>query len=129
MHRVMRETVKKENEMSDQTQEPTWDTDDAADPAAIADDGDAQLLTGNWNHIFVEGSKQVDRDCRFVMDMATNQVTHLDISRGSKWQASSRAEREDLTDSLVNANPDAIDNPGNWELEIASKLPDWVANG
>jgi hypothetical protein len=120
-----------ENKMTEQPEGPPWNTDEDVGPAvsATVDEGDAQLLTGNWNHIFVEGRKQVDRDCRFVMDMATNQVTHLDIQRGSKWQASSRAEREDLTDSLVNANPDAIDNPGNWELEIVSELPDWVENG
>lgn len=83
-------------------------------------------LGAGWGHIFTEDDREVERDTRFVYDRDTEKLVHLDILRGNKWREASRAEIADLEDSLKNANEDALDNPGNWDLDEADELPQWA---
>jgi hypothetical protein len=83
-------------------------------------------IVGEWGHLFEEGRRERERTCRIVFDVAANQVTHMDVRLASKWRASTAIERADLTDSLVNANSDSIDNPQDWDLARASSLPEWA---
>lgn len=96
------------------------------------DDGDdapaeAPYVVGEWGHLFDSGGRQTERTCRLVYDVARREVTHMDVFRNHKWRGSSRSEREDLTDSLINANPEALEKPGNWGLAFATELPAWTA--
>lgn len=43
-----------------------------------------------------------------------------------KWELAHEDARADLEDSLKNANPDALANPHNWELDYTDELPDWL---
>lgn len=83
-------------------------------------------IVGEWGHLFDEGRRERERTCRIVFDVETNQVTHMDVRLASKWRAGTSVERADLTDSLVNANSDAIDNPQDWDLKRATELPEWA---
>lgn len=80
-----------------------------------------------WGHIFSEGSREVERDTRFVWDCDAEKLIHLDIMRDNKWREASQDEILDLEDSLKNANPDALDNPDDWGLDASDDLPAWCA--
>ncbi len=86
----------------------------------------ARYLEGyEWTHIFVEDGRPRERSTRFVFDTQTRMIPVMDIMRDNKWRGASEAEKDDLLDSLVNANPEAIENPEEWELEQTDVLPDW----
>jgi len=83
-----------------------------------------------WGHLFEEvreNGKNVPRErmLRFVFDLETNELAHLDVQWGSKWREGSRFDRDDVEDSLKNANPDALENPEYWGLISSEELPDW----
>lgn len=82
-----------------------------------------------WGHIFTEDGREVERDTRFVYDRDAGRLVHLDILRGNKWREASRAEIEDLEDSLKNANEDALENPADWDLDETDDLPEWAGAG
>lgn len=86
-------------------------------------------VVGEWGHIFYFAGRQTERTCRIVYDVAKAEVTHMDVFRNHKWRESSRSEREDVTDSLRNANPEALEKPGDWGLAFTSELPAWTAEG
>lgn len=94
-----------------------------------ADDAPAQkpYIVGEWGHLFYFGGRQTERTCRLVYDVARREVIHMDVFRNHKWRGSSRSEREDVTDSLRNANPEALEKPAEWGLAFATGLPDWTA--
>lgn len=84
-----------------------------------------------WGHIFEEvresgGAKQRERMLRFVFDRRDDRLEHLDVKWGHKWIEGSRFDREDVEDSLKNANPEALEDPEEWGLLVSDTLPDWA---
>lgn len=86
-----------------------------------------------WDHIFLEESDsgrivQRERDVRFVFDRQTEEVVYMDVFRGHNYQASDREEREDLAQSLLEANPEAIEDANENGLIASDTLPDWATD-
>jgi hypothetical protein len=81
------------------------------------------FLSGTWSHLFVEEGREVERECDMVMDLSTLKVVDMNVRRGSRWEASTPIERDDVTDSVVNANDDAIDHPEDWDLVVTDERP------
>lgn len=83
------------------------------------------LLGYGWTHIFMEDGRQKERSTRFAFDTQTRTLAVMDITRDNKWHAADDVEKADLLDSLVNANPQALENPEDWDIERSDTLPDW----
>ena len=83
------------------------------------------IICNAWEHIFLEDGRERKRIVRFVYDRTKESLPVLDIQRDNKWRASTPDERADVLDSLRNANPNALLNPGNWDMTEAGSLPDW----
>lgn len=81
------------------------------------------LIAECWGHCFV-GSHNTD--VNFVYDYQLGRVTHMTLSRALGDEPAHRDEMADVTDSLKNANEDALDNPEDWGLEVSNELPDWA---
>lgn len=84
-----------------------------------------------WGHLFEEvrdGGKPKTRErmLRFVFDLEANALVHLDVQWGRAWMEGSRFDREDVEDSLCNANPGALEDPEHWGLISSESLPDWA---
>ncbi len=84
-----------------------------------------------WGHLFenVHGNgKTVTRErmLRFVFDTQAEELVHLDVQLGHKWMEGSRFDREDVEDSLKNANPGALEEPEYWGLLSSDELPEWA---
>lgn len=86
----------------------------------------SRLLTGTWEHIFLEDGRERTRECRIVYDLDREEVTWMDVKIDHKWRASERAQREDLTDSIRNANSECLEDPEAWDLEAVDSLPEWA---
>jgi hypothetical protein len=77
-----------------------------------------------WGHIFA-GSREQAVD--FVFDRATNRIVYMEFSsHNDSATPATRAEMDDVQDSLINANSEALEDPASWELEEVDELPDWV---
>lgn len=94
--------------------------------AAAPEKAGGGLLTGHWEHIFLEGGTERKRECRIVFDLDRNEVTRMDVRVGHKWRESDLAQRQDVTDSIVNANAECLDAPEDWDLEATDSLPQWA---
>ena len=77
-----------------------------------------------WGHIFA-GSREQPVD--FVFDRETNRIVYMEFScHNNSATPATRAEMDDVQDSLMNANSEALEDPASWELEEVDELPDWV---
>lgn len=87
-----------------------------------------RYVSGYWTHIFGVGTRD-QHDCRIVFDRVDHKLLHLEILDGVKgWMRASEEERLDVEDSLKTANDDAIENPGNWNLDESTRLPEWASS-
>ncbi len=88
----------------------------------------ARYVTGTWGHLFGPGNKR-ETMTEFVYDTESEELVGVlvqyDAAR-DKWELASEWQRADLEDSLKNANPDALDNPHDWDLDYTDELPEWV---
>ena len=82
------------------------------------------LIANAWNHIF-EG--RTPSEVRFVFNVAEETISHMQICTHEGWEAAMRQQAEDVLDSLLNANPEALDYPGNYGLTKSNHLPAWAA--
>jgi hypothetical protein len=86
-----------------------------------------------WSHIWMSRSDdgspiEVERSCRFVLDRERLCLLHVDIDVEGKWVVATPAEAQDLLDSLVHGNPDLVDDPDIYGLEVRDSLPTWYAS-
>lgn len=79
-----------------------------------------------WGHIFTEEDCEIERDCRFVYDIAAEKIVHLEIMVAHGWSDADAAETADVEDSLKNANEEAVKYPERWGLAVLDVLPDWA---
>jgi hypothetical protein len=88
----------------------------------------ARYITGTWGHLFGPGNKR-ETLTEFVYDTEDESLVAVLVQHDAaldKWEISSEHQRADLEDSLKNANPEALDNPHEWNLDYTDELPDWV---
>jgi hypothetical protein len=90
---------------------------------------DPVWMSGEWSHLFVEDGRQVERQCDLVFDLKAMQVVEMNVQRDHRWEASTQIERDDVTDSLVNANPEAIADPEENGFDTAFERPTLMAVG
>lgn len=86
-----------------------------------------QFITGNWGHIF-EGEKS-ERMTRIVVDTCSQLLVAAQVQRNGPTDSFTQAFREemkDLQDSLVNANGEIFDRPGDYGLTLCEELPSWA---
>lgn len=85
-----------------------------------------RLFEGEWNHLF--GPGRAETRCRIVVDVASDKLVAAQAFDGVKWVDLSRAEREDLADSLFNANEISV-APEQSGLSSVGSLPPWAPPG
>ncbi len=84
-----------------------------------------------WPHIFSEydrhNGRQVERErmTRFVFDTLENKLINLDVDFGGNWSLAEDDEIQDVADSLLNANNEALENPAAHGLVGSNELPAW----
>lgn len=88
------------------------------------------IVANSWSHIFLEEdqrgiSVERERTCRFVMDRDDLDMVRVDVEVDGNMRAATDAETADLLDSIVNANPDVIDDPKRYGFSITEQLPRW----
>ncbi|WP_425952943.1 hypothetical protein [Ralstonia pseudosolanacearum] len=86
----------------------------------------ARLYEGNWSHTF--GPGRAETQCRIVVDVANDKLIAAQAFDGLKWVDLSKAEQDDLADSLFDAN-DVSDAPDDWELTLIESPPQWAFPG
>ena len=84
---------------------------------------DRYVTAENWVHHFDWGQGLT----RWVFDREAGDVAYMQVEEDGEWRRADRAEREDVEDSLLTANPEAIDAPEAWGLVATDDLPDWAA--
>jgi hypothetical protein len=90
------------------------------------------IADGGWTHIFTEYDLEKDkkvereRECRFVFDTEIKKLIHIDRWILHGYVPGSEEERADVEDSLVNANPTALESPEEWDLYTSDEMPDWI---
>lgn len=82
-----------------------------------------RYVFGDWTHIFDFGQEKMTK---FVFDRQVNAVIHMRVEGMMGWFAADAGHRADLTDSLVNANEEALEKPEEYGLEESDGLPAWV---
>jgi hypothetical protein len=91
-------------------------------------DSKARYITGRWGHLFGPGNQR-ETLTEFVYDTEDETVLAVLIQHDAardQWELASEHKRADLEDSLKNANPAALENPHEWDLDYADELPEWV---
>lgn len=90
----------------------------------------AKYITGNWGHLF-EGERS-ERMTKIFAHADTGKIIAAKIERHRGLEGdlgygfATRDEAADIEDSLINANGEALENPGEWGLEFTDTEPDWL---
>lgn len=90
-----------------------------------------KYIFGYWGHLF-EDSRNRESMTRIVVDVERQVILFgqvaTDFRNGepSAWRDMAPAEKTDLQDSLVSANAEALDVPGDYGLDSGDELPDWA---
>lgn len=86
-----------------------------------------QFITGDWGHIFAW--EKNERLTRIVVDTSSQLLVAAQVQRSEASDTFSQASREemkDLQDSLVNANGEIFEQPGDYRLTVCEELPSWA---
>lgn len=97
----------------------------SAEPA-LGNQEEGRFVHGNWGHIFFPGGPETMT--RIVFDREDNAVVAMEVmtSGTGKWAEATQEMREDVTDSIINANPEALDEPSEFGLEGSDEPPQWA---
>lgn len=77
-----------------------------------------------WGHLFGPGDHETMT--RFVYDVVDRKIVAADYQSRNLWIAMDDDMLANFRDHLENANPDALDNPEDWDLATSDELPDWA---
>lgn len=84
-----------------------------------------RLYVGNWSHLF--GPGKTETQCRILIDVRDCVVICAQAKAELKYVGSTEAERDDLADSIFNAN--GVDqNPEEWGFEPLTGIPNWLTH-
>lgn len=78
------------------------------------------LVAEYWGHIFAGSEEQM---VRFVFDREAQDLAYMEFSDGT---VATRAEMDDVKDSLLNANREALEDPAGWGFDEEADIPDWA---
>lgn len=85
------------------------------------------LVSEGWGHFFVGNTESTTR---WVLDRLTEKLAYAEVAgtgpKSSTWYPLSAAKKDDLRESLVQAN-DILRDLGNFEVEELDRLPEWAA--
>lgn len=82
-----------------------------------------RYVHGEWEHFF-EGRRV--RFVRFVFDRSARKVIALQLQDTETWTAAGRSYCDDLEDSLLHANQEALERPQDEGLAESDELPEWA---
>lgn len=83
-----------------------------------------RYVHGEWEHIFPGNRRGL---VRFVFDRTLKQIVAMEVQdRDQSWALANRIQRDDVEDSLLHANPEALEDPGSEDLQESGELPDWA---
>lgn len=87
--------------------------------------GEGRFVFGIWTHIFFEYGP--DTTTRIVFDRQVNAVVAMEIASSGpgKWTGATWEQCAELTDSILNANEEALEFPGEWGLQEGEFPPRW----
>lgn len=94
------------------------------------DSNSTGFIVGPWSHIF--SGETGERLTRIVLNASTHKLIHIEVQANrsmlDSYRAATHDEIQDVEDSLVNANGELFDAPGDFGLEAASELPAWAVS-
>lgn len=89
-----------------------------------SEDDAKYLVSDGWSHLF--GVGMPESLVRFVFDLEEHQITQMQIKGSLGWVPAIAIQMEDVEDSLINANPQAFDDPEDFDCYKTSTLPQWA---
>lgn len=81
------------------------------------------LVCSSWSHCF-KGVSPAEVRFVYLVDERTLAVMQMNTKKG--WVPCSRMDREDVSDSLMQANYDIFDRPEDYGAEYSQTLPAWA---
>jgi len=84
-----------------------------------------RYVHGEWNHLF--GFVGSEDTTRFVYDREKNCLIAVELLfNDGTWHPAKLGQREDLQDSLLGANSEVLEAPGENDLEESPTPPQWA---
>lgn len=85
-----------------------------------------KFIHGDWSHIFDDDGPEVS--VRFVYDTELKAIVAMETESDTKdgWIAASKADVQDLQQSLLTANEEALTHPDSCGLTASTVLPSWA---
>lgn len=85
-----------------------------------------KFIHGDWSHIFEDDGPEVS--VRFVYDTELKAIVAMETESPSEdgWIAASKADVQDLQQSLLSANEEALTHPDSCGLTASTELPSWA---
>jgi hypothetical protein len=81
------------------------------------------IIAAEWEHPFEDETVT----CRFVIDTVENVLVESNIRRGRRWNRATRAQHEDLEDSVIHSQVDDIyDRYKDCGMTSSATIPDWA---
>lgn len=80
-----------------------------------------------WQHYIGTDNGEKLMTTRFVFDLGDKEIKRADAFYEGEWCRLTWEDIEDLEDSLLGGNPEAIDDPEKYGLAPSQELPDWAA--
>lgn len=79
---------------------------------------------GTWTHLFGPGSSETT--LRILYDTTQERLIAGQYMNNGRWHDLRSDDLADVEDSLKNANPEALDRPAEFGLEVSSGMPSWA---
>jgi hypothetical protein len=80
-----------------------------------------------WDHYVGTDHGEQLLPTRFIFDREDEEILRAEALYKGEWIRLTWDDVEDLEDSLVTANPQALDNPASYGLATSDEVPDWAA--
>lgn len=85
-----------------------------------------RYIYGGWSHIFAGSGYERERLGRILFDRLENRLVALDLHTSFGRKVASTIAIQDVEDSLINANPEALINPEHYGLSHGDSMPEWA---
>jgi hypothetical protein len=81
-------------------------------------------IHGTWTHLFGPGSTETT--LRILYDTTQGRLIAGQYQQNGRWLDLRQDDLADVEDSLKNANPEALERPAEFGLEVSSGMPSWA---
>lgn len=82
------------------------------------------LVSEGWGHLFGPGNNETT--VRFVFDREVHRIIMMEYQERGQWRRATAFDIADVQDSLLNANGEALDKPGEYDCSNSHDLPEWA---